>query len=187
MGWWWIALWRDVEWAAGGGLYSSLSFLFICFRDPLSPKAHCLPSSLSCASSFQSTYSSVFWVDLLAVTLYRWLLTELCSLLQRDLNQCTEQRTSDMGISKERRDEVRFVFNPLSGPIIAHSLAWFQRTSLEGPHTPHSKIEYNLDSAVLLCDRECGWGRTSLGTLIVICAHIAFVWSLIHLLRPYKL
>ena len=46
----------DVGWRAGSGLYSSISFLFICFRDPL---------SLS------------FWVDPLAVTLYRWLLTEL--------------------------------------------------------------------------------------------------------------
>ena len=36
-----------------------------------------------------------------------------------------EQRTSDVGISKERRDEVRFVFNPLSGSIIAHSLPDF--------------------------------------------------------------
>ena len=50
----------DVGWGGGGGLYSSLSFLFICFRDHLSPKSHCLPSSLSCTSSFQSTYSSVF-------------------------------------------------------------------------------------------------------------------------------
>ena len=42
----------DVGWGAGSGLYSSLSFLFICFGDPLSPKAHCLPSWPPCASSF---------------------------------------------------------------------------------------------------------------------------------------
>ena len=49
----------DVGWGAGGGLYSSISFLFICFRDPLSPKAHCFPSSHPYASTFQSTHSSV--------------------------------------------------------------------------------------------------------------------------------
>ena len=52
----------DVGWGAGGGLYSSHSFhsfLFICFRDPLSPKAHYFPSSHPYASTFKSTHSSV--------------------------------------------------------------------------------------------------------------------------------
>ena len=43
----------------GGWRWVSLSFLFICFRDPLSPKAHCFPSSHPYASTFQSTHSSV--------------------------------------------------------------------------------------------------------------------------------
>ena len=49
----------DVGWGDGSGLYSSISFLFICFRDPLSPKAHYFPSSHLYASTFQSTHSSV--------------------------------------------------------------------------------------------------------------------------------
>ena len=49
----------DVGWGAGGGLYSCLSFLFICSRDPLSPKAHYFPSSHPYGSTFQSTHSSV--------------------------------------------------------------------------------------------------------------------------------
>ena len=34
----------DIKWEAGGELYSSPPFLFICFRDPLSPKAQYFPS-----------------------------------------------------------------------------------------------------------------------------------------------
>ena len=75
-----------------------------------------------------------------------------------------------MTFSKVWRDEVRFVFNHHPGPIIAHSLACFHRTLLEGLRARHLKIEYKSDSAVLLCDRECGWGRTSLGIPIVTCA-----------------
>ena len=48
-------------------------------------------------------------------------------------------------------------------PIIPHLLTCFHRTSLERPYTRHSKIEYKSDSAVLLRDGKCGWGRTSLG------------------------
>ena len=36
----------DVEWGTGGGLYSNLSFLFICFRD-LYPRK---PNGLVCAN-----------------------------------------------------------------------------------------------------------------------------------------
>ena len=49
----------DVGRRAGGGLYSSLSFLFICFSDPLSPKAHYFPSEHPYASTLKSTHSSV--------------------------------------------------------------------------------------------------------------------------------
>ena len=48
----------------------------------------------------------------------------------------------------------RIFFAPSAPNGEAHSLAYFRRTSLEGPHTFHSKIEYMSKSAVLLCDRE---------------------------------
>ena len=185
VGWRWIALWPMLDGEPEVGytpvfLFFLFVFVILYLRKPtvfLLRTLTRLPSNPPIAW-FLSWSSCCYFILL---TFY------IASLLQQDLNQCAEQRTSDLGISKERRDEVRFVFNPLSSPIIAHPLAWFHRTSLEGPHTRNSKIDYNSDSAVLLCDRECGWGHTSLGTLIVICAHTALVWSLIHLLRPYKL
>ena len=92
----------------------------------------CAPRSLI----FQFTRSLVFWADLPAVALYRWLFIS--------------PAFSNRILTSTRNGE-------------AHSLAYFRRISLEGPHTLHWKIEYKSNSAVLLCDMECGWGRMSLG------------------------
>ena len=106
----------DVEWGTGGGLYSNLSFLSICFRDlyPLMDwcvQTKCAPRSLI----FQFTRSLVFWADLPAVALYRWLFIS--------------PAFSNRILTSTRNGE-------------AHSLAYFRRTSLEGPHTLHWKIEF---------------------------------------------
>ena len=58
----------DVGWGAGGGLYSSLSFYYHLFSWSFISESPLFSFFAPC---------SIFWVDPLAVTLYRWLLIEL--------------------------------------------------------------------------------------------------------------
>ena len=57
----------DVGWGAGGGLYSSLSFYYHLFSWSFTSESPLFSFSAPC---------SIFWVDPLTVTLYRWLLVE---------------------------------------------------------------------------------------------------------------
>ena len=106
----------NVGWGTRGGLYSSLFFLFICFRDPLSPKAHYFPSSHLYASTFHSTHSLVFWVNPLAVTLYRRLLIELAF--------SNKILTSARNRKPRSKDHIRFIQN-LSTSIYGYVLRHF--------------------------------------------------------------